>query len=170
MFGPGVGRYGSSSLPDTTVHPDGTLEPIKSSQGLFTIVYHPTPKLDVYGYAGGEYAQRTVYSYNGKLTGYGPWTNNVSGCDTETGPSASSGYGPGTPANCSATTRDLLEGTLSLIYRFYNGPKGRVQTNVAWSYLKRETWSGLNTGVALGSSSPFGNNNMVFTSLRYYLP
>src|SRR5580704_15323016 len=36
MTGPGVGRYGTSTLPDITVRPDGTLATIKSQQGLIS--------------------------------------------------------------------------------------------------------------------------------------
>jgi hypothetical protein len=169
MQGDGIGRYGTSTLPDTTVRPDGTLEAIRGSQGLASLEFHPTPKLDIFGYAGGEYAQRTTYLSNGKYVGYAPITANVSGCNTESLPTAGGtvGYNPASAANCSAVTRDLLEGTLSVVYRFYNGPKGRVQMNVAYSYLKREAWTGT---IGTGFGAPNGNNNMAFTSLRYYLP
>ena len=169
LQGTGVGRYGTAGLPDTTVHLDGTLEPIRATQGLLSLEFHPTPKMDIMGYAGGEYAQRTTYLYAaGKYDGYGVLNANVSGCGTEYTPTATSGYGPAGATNCSAVTRDLIEGTASVIYRFYNGPKGRVQMNVAYSYLKREAWTGtISTGVF---GSPNGNNNMAFTSLRYYLP
>src|SRR5271170_2741298 len=61
LGGTGVGRYGTSGLPDVTAHPDGTLAPIKNWQGLVSIELHPTPKVDFDLYGGGEYAQRTVY-------------------------------------------------------------------------------------------------------------
>ncbi len=71
MTGTGVGRYGTSTLPDVTVHPDGTLAPIKSQQGLISLEVHPMKKLDVFGYAGGEYAQRTTYLRRGRA---GSWS------------------------------------------------------------------------------------------------
>ena len=168
MQGTGVGRYGTVGLPDTTVHPDGTLAPIKSSQGLLSLEFHPTKKMDIFGYAGAEYAQRTVYLSAGKYIGYAPNTNNVSGCTTEYTPTGSTGYLPAAATNCSASTRAVIEGTVSWLYRFYNGPKGRVQMNVAYSFLQRNSWTGtVSTGVY---SDPAGNNNMVVTSLRYYIP
>ncbi len=178
VAGTGVGRYGSSTLPDVTVHPDGTLAPIKSYQGLFSAELHPMPKLDLFGYAGGEYAQRTVYlntlagSNFGKLTGYAPGTLVNTGCGTETLPTAGASglgtggapYNPGTPANCNAATRGLMEGTAGFTYRAYNSPKyGRLQYQLQYSYLKRETWTGV-------GGSPNGTNNMVFTGMRYYIP
>jgi len=62
MQGDGTGRYGTSNLGDVTVKPNGTLEPLRNSQGLFSLETHPTPKLDIFGYAGGEYLQRTYYT------------------------------------------------------------------------------------------------------------
>src|SRR5438067_3604800 len=56
LGGTGVGRYGTSTLPDITVHPNGTLEPIRAYQGLASLESHPTPKLDVFAYYGAEYA------------------------------------------------------------------------------------------------------------------
>ena len=44
LYGNGVGRYGTSGLPDATVNPDGTLAPLRSYQGLATLEWH-TPRL-----------------------------------------------------------------------------------------------------------------------------
>ncbi|MDR3735795.1 MAG: hypothetical protein P4L10_09705 [Acidobacteriaceae bacterium] len=169
MQGDGVGRYGTSTLPDSTVHPDGTLALIRSSQGLGSLEFHPTPKFDLIGYAGAEYAQRTTYLSAGKVTGYAPITANVSGCYTEYTPvgTGTIGYSPAGATNCSASTRAVIEGTISGVYRFYNGPKGKVQLNIAYSILQRNAWTGTNGTSTL---DPAGRNNMVFTSLRYYIP
>jgi hypothetical protein len=176
LGGTGVGRYGTSTLPDVTVHPDGTLAPIKAYQGLLSIELHPTKKWDVFGYAGGEYAQRTVYlstlgSSAGKLIGYAPLSSANTGCNTETLPtSAGNGlagaapYNPGTPASCLGATRAVIEGTAGFTYRVYNSPKyGRLQYQATYSYLTREAWTGV-------GGAPKATNNMVFTGMRYYIP
>jgi len=172
MQGDGVGRYGTATLPDITVHPDGTLVPIRSSQGLLSLEFHPAKKFDLLGYAGAEYAQRTVYDTGSKLVGYAPISTPVASCYTEAAPTGSTGYAPG--ANCGAATRVLVEGTVSGVYRFYNGPKGRVQLNIAYSILQRNAWAGTIAGTVYNAptatASPSGRNNMVFTSLRYYIP
>jgi hypothetical protein len=184
-----VGRYGTSTLPDITVHPDGTLAPIKSWQGLGSVELHPTPKLDVDFYAGGEYAQRTVYlstlgSSAGKLIGYAPITSSNAGCNTETLPTSTGNgisgvgaapYNPGTPANCLGVTRVVLEGTAEIVYRFYSSPKyGRLQEVFQYSYLTRDGWAGLTSGTFGSPTATYGapkaTNNMVFTGFRYYLP
>lgn len=169
LVGTGVGRYGTSTLPDATVHPDGTLAPIKSYQGLFSLELHPTPKLDLFGYAGGEYAQRTVYlnttgPNTGKLTGYAPATNLNTGCNTELPPTGASGYNPASPANCLGATRAVIQGTAGFTYRFYNSSKyGKLQYAMQYSYLTREAWTGV-------GGAPKATNNMVFTGMRYYIP
>jgi hypothetical protein len=184
LAGTGVGRYGTTTLPDVTVHPNGTLAPIKAYQGLFSAEVHPNKKLDLWGYAGGEYAQRTVYLNTiagsasfGKLVGYAPPTGSNAGCNTETLPTSSGNgfagaapYDPGTPANCLGATRVIMEGTAGFTYRVYTNAKyGRLQYQLQYSYLTRSGWTG--AGATAGSvAAPKATNNMVFTSMRYYLP
>jgi soluble cytochrome b562 len=187
LGGTGVGRYGTSTLPDVTVHPDGTLAPIKAYQGLISIETHPTPKLDVFFYAGAEYAQRTVYlstlgSSAGKLIGYAPLSSTNAGCNTETLPTSTGNgfagaapYNPGTPANCLGATRVVIEGTAGFTYRVYNSPKyGRLQYQGVYSYLTRDGWAGLTSGTFGSPTATYGapkaTNNMVFTGMRYYIP
>jgi hypothetical protein len=176
LGGTGVGRYGTSTLPDITVHPDGTLEPIKNYQGLISLEGHPTPKLDIFGYYGAEYAQRTTYlstlgSSAGKLIGYAPITAVNTGCGVETLPgtttnpfAGSAPYNPGVPANCAGVTRVVIEGTLGFTYRVYTSPKyGRLQYQGVYSYLTRDAWAGV-------GGAPKATNGMVFTGMRYYIP
>jgi multidrug efflux pump subunit AcrA (membrane-fusion protein) len=187
LGGTGVGRYGTSTLPDVTVHPDGTLAPIKGYQGLLSVELHPEKKLDLDFYYGDEYAQRTVYLSTvgadaGKLVGYAPLSSSNAGCGIETLPTSTGNgfagaapYNPGTPANCLGATRMVTETTAEFVYRFYNSPKyGRLQYSMQYSYLSRNGWAGLTSGT-FGSpiatyGSPKATNSMVFTSMRYYIP
>jgi hypothetical protein len=167
--GSGVGRYGSGGLPDASAKADGTLDLVKSLQGLSTLEWHGS-KLDLYANVGAEYASRAA-SYdplNSKLyVGYGsPFFVN-SGCYSEALP-GTGGFAPGTIANCTADTRALIEGTAGFWYRIYDGSKekvnkGRVQYGIQFSYVDRDTWSG-------AGGEPHGLDGMVFTSFRYYLP
>jgi hypothetical protein len=61
MYGDGAGRYSSGQLPDATLRPDGTIALIHNLSWIGRIEWHLTPKWDVYGYVGGEYAARTAY-------------------------------------------------------------------------------------------------------------
>jgi len=180
--GDGIGRYGASILADTTVRPNGTLAPIRNFQSLGTLEWHATAQLDVYAYVGGEYAARTAFFKTGAtspnegygaigLNNYGCFTEPVPGTDTSTpnGTGGSTGFVPGTLANCTGDTRSVFEGTLGFWYRFYKGPRGTVQFGPQYSYINRNTWSG--AGATTGSIvAPHSTENMVITSFRYVLP
>jgi len=173
LGGSGIGRYGSSGLPDVSVKADGSLALVKNLEGLGTLEWHG-PKLDIYLNAGTEYAARTADydAITGKYVGYGsPFFGNA-GCYTETGP-FSGGFLPGSLSGCTADTRALVEGTAGFWYRLYDGSKakesrgnkGKMQFGIQYSYVTRNAWSG--TGVP---NEPHGIDNMIFTSVRYYLP
>lgn len=180
MFGDGTGRYGSSQLADLTIHPDGTLEPVRNYHGMFSLEGHPTKKLDLYAYYGGEYAQRTVYiSPTGALVGYGPRNIVDTGCNTyiptTTGLGTTGVAGSPATANCGSPTRYIQEGTIGYTYRLVNNPKyGRLQYQFVYSYLTRSSWEGVTSGVYGTPSATFASpkalNNMVFGGMRYYIP
>ena len=170
LGGSGVGRYGTSSLADVFVRPDGVLVPIRSYQSLGTLEFHDK-KLDIYANVGGEYDQRNSLSSTSAV-GYGSPLRVATGCYSETVPGSSTsgqlpvsttGFLPGGLANCNVDIRNMIEGTIGFWYRFYNGPKGRIQWGPQFSYVVKNTWAGV--GGAPSASEP-----MVFTSFRYYLP
>jgi len=199
VAGDGIGRYGSAQLADATARPDGTLALIRTAHGLARLEFHATPKLDIYAYYGLEYAWRAGYSGYDSVTitkttaipgtatspaipatthtvisttgigGYGNVAANNSGCATEGVPI--NDFNPSAGANCAGDIRNIQEGTLGFWYRFYQGPKGRFQFGVQYSYITKSAWSGTG-GVPAGGTaiSPKGIDNMVFTSFRYYLP
>ena len=172
--GSGVGRYGAAQLSDLAVNGNGTLHLIKDYQGLGTLEWHGK-KLDVYLYTGAEYAARTasfdpnLKSGAGAQVGYGAPTFSNAGCYTELAPAVNTGFTPTALSNCTADTRAVIEGTAGFWYRFYNGPRGRLQFGTQYSYVTRQTWSGI-TPASAPSGSPEGLDGMVFTSFRYYLP
>jgi len=172
LFGKGIGRYGTSTLPDASIRADGAFGLIKNAQGLGTLEWHG-PKVDLYLNAGVEYAGR-AWDYDPNLAayvGYGsPFASN-SGCYTETAPSANNGFAPGSLSKCTGDTRVTIEGTAGFWYRFYSGPKGKMQFGTQYSYVTRQTWSGIGPlGSGAPGVSPEGVDGMVMTSLRYYLP
>jgi hypothetical protein len=190
LGGDGIGRYGSVGLSDATTRPDGSLALLRNYQALGTLQLHPTPKLDVYFNVGGEYNDRAQYTKSGATPneGYGARGLSNAGCWTETlpvtGPSTSTNLGvpdgvggstgfiPGPLGSCTGDTRNVIEGTAGFWYRFYSGSRGRVQAGAQYSNYVRNTWQGIGSGV-LGrgeSGSPHADQNMVFTSFRYYLP
>jgi hypothetical protein len=62
FYGDGIGRYSSAQLPEFTLRPDGTMSLIHGGSWLGRIEWHVTPKLDLYGYLGGEYAARDAFA------------------------------------------------------------------------------------------------------------
>jgi hypothetical protein len=164
LAGNGVGRYGTSGLPDATVNPNGTLAPLRSYQGLATLEWH-MPRFDVYLNGGEEYAKRhwQIDPVSGKAVGYGSPLFNTSGCYTETLPGSGNGFGFGGLANCNADTQSVIEGTFGFWLRLYNGPKGKLQLGPQFSYISRGAWRGT-------VGEPHGIENMALTSFRYYLP
>ena len=168
MGGQGVGRYGSSQLADVTLRPDETLEPIRNYHGMFSLESHPAPKLDVYAYYGGEYAQRTVYTTAaGNLIGYAPRNLNDAGCYGQPpAPAGSNGSGGAiaSPSTCASPTRYIQEGMIGFTYRLASSPRyGRLQYQMTYSYLQRTLWSGTTFG-------PRALDNMVHAGMRYYIP
>lgn len=175
--GSGVGRYGAAQLSDLAINGNGTLHLIRGYQGLGTLEWRGK-KLDFYLYTGAEYASRTA-SFDplaakgaGAQVGYGAPTFSNSTCYTETVPTTTgtAGFNPGSlGSSCTADTRAVIEGTAGFWYRFYNGPRGRFQFGTQYSYVTRQTWSGLSSTPGVGTA-PEGLDGTVFTSLRYYLP
>jgi Skp family chaperone for outer membrane proteins len=62
LYGPGVGRYGDSTLADVTADSSGELKPIHNLSGLLTVEANPTPRLAIYIDYGGDYAGRDDYA------------------------------------------------------------------------------------------------------------
>jgi hypothetical protein len=177
LGGSGIGRYGTGGLPDSSVHANGTLDLVKSSQGLGTLEWH-TPKADVYMNAGVEYASRAADfdPISGKYVGYGSPNFSNSGCYTEIAPTVGSGFFPSSLASCTADTRALIEGTFGIWFKPYDGSRdkvnrGRIQWGPQFSYVDRNTWSGIGpAGAGQPGVTPHGLDFMIFTSFRYYLP
>jgi hypothetical protein len=185
LVGDGIGRYSTSSLADATAHPDGSLELLTGGSALGTVEWHPKPRLDLYGYYGGEFDKRAYYATGYSVTtpgptlgqpilaGYGAPNNVVYGCYVEVLPVASPNGGgnvPGSAANCNADNRNIQEGTTGYWFRFYKGTRGTFQQGIQYSYVVRHTWQGIGDPAAGLTNSPKAIDNMFFTSFRYYLP
>lgn len=173
MGGNGTGRYGTAGLSDVTIRPNGTVAPISNYQGLLTLEYH-SPKWDWYGNGGIEYDARTSFlNSKGAPVGYGALLFNNTGCGIETLPSSglTAGFNPGGLSNCNGDTKNIEEGTLGFWYKPYNGPKGRLQFGLQYSYLTKTAWAGIGTKRPVPpGANPTAIDNMIFTSFRYYLP
>ncbi|MGD0271585.1 MAG: hypothetical protein ABSB14_21125, partial [Candidatus Sulfotelmatobacter sp.] len=100
--------------------------------------------------------------------GYGSPMFSNTGCFTEIAPTVNNGFTPAGLSNCTADTRVLIEGTFGIWFKPYDGSRekvnrGRIQWGPQFSYVERNTWSGV-------GGEPHGLDAMIFTSFRYYLP
>jgi hypothetical protein len=197
LAGDGVGRYGSAQIADLTFRPDGTAALIRTAHGLSGLEYHST-KFDLYAYAGAEYGARAAYRGYDSITvtktpaipatatttaipatttttfklnqigGYGsPFANN-SGCTKESPPANQ--LTPSSGGSCAGDTRVIMEGTLGFWYKFYQGPRGGLRLGLQYSYFSKNGWSGNNNLSGAAGFAPKALDNMVWTSLRYYIP
>ena len=191
LYGPGVGRYGNSTLADVTANAWGGLAHIKNTSGLFTVEATPSPRLTLYLNYGGDYAGRADSANANAVTlgaptaaqsaagvwggtwkapsagalGYGSRLLSNSSCNSATAPGyngSSTGYYTG--GSCGAQTRDVQEATGGYWYDIYKGDRGRLRQGVQYGYAVREAWSGAS---GIGAK---GIDNMFWTTLRYYLP
>jgi hypothetical protein len=193
LYGPGVGRYGDSTLSDVTSAASGEFTPLHNLSALSTVEIAATPRLILYLNYGGDYASRNsgVGTTLGAPTatknaagvwgghwaapaiapvGYGSYYLSNSACLTNAAPGfngSSTGFYPG--GSCGAQTKDVQEATVGYWYDFYKGDYGRLRQGIQYAYSLRQGWSGLPVSGPNGVGAK-GVDNMFWTSFRYYLP
>lgn len=159
LVGRGIGRYGTSQLPDVTVGPSGHLAPLTEVSAMAGFTGHVTPDLDLYLYGGIEQTDAKSYLVNGVAYGYGNPLYNNSTCDMEGG-SSSASYVP-TVAGCTANNKSIQELTAGTWWSFYKGNFGTMRLGLQAAYTVRETFQGI-------GGAPRGNDTQIYTSFRYY--
>ena len=170
MYGQGTGRYGSSQLADVTIGPTGALQPLTTLQFLVGAVVHPFEGTDVYAYYGQEQVQSNFWSIGGANGGYGNplFVNN--GCLNENLASGPAGFNdPIAGTACTANVQRTQEFTVGLWQNAYKGPMGRVAVGLQYEYVRLQAFPGVPTGaVGTPNQGLNPNNNIFFTSIRYY--
>jgi hypothetical protein len=154
--GSGIGRYGSGGLPDVTSDATGALKPIPENMWMAGVTVHPVPQIDVYLFGGGEYEGQKTFSYNGISTLYG-YGNGVVASNLGCIESLQT-----TTASCSPLNKSLTQITGGFWDRIYQGSFGRVQVGLQYSFTQRDTFADA------AGRAPRSNDNMIFTSFRYY--
>jgi hypothetical protein len=163
LAGEGIGRYGSSQLPDATIKPDGSLATIKGYDVLAGFSWKPDPMWTFYANVGREHADKTDFNVVDPATnatygfGYGSPLFNDTGCLIESSPGA-----------CSANTSSVTSATLGGWWKFYQGAIGNMQLGLQLSHIKREVWAATITGTPNTQASPSTDINLGLISFRYY--
>ena len=154
LLGQGIGRYGSSGLPDVTVNPtNGELLPLREARIMGGLVHHHSSRLDLYTYGGDEYAGRyALVSPTGTAAGYGSPLFNYTSCTNEVA-----------LITCNGANRNIYEASVGYWYRLYGGEYGRIEQGNQIVYIHRDLWSGI-------GRTPHGSDIVAYTSLRFYLP
>jgi prefoldin subunit 5 len=169
LWGEGVGRYGSSTIADVTIRPDGALSPLHGFSGISTVQIIPNARLMWYLNYGADYIGRdyAIVPVSGTQVGYGTYTTDMSGCNTEPAPGGS--FSPSNPAHCGGNTKDVQEFSTGYWYQIYKGPKGNLRYGLQYARFQRDLWSGVG-GTTNPGGGATGVDNMFWTSFRYYLP
>ncbi len=156
IVGTGIGRYGTSQLPDATIGSDGKPAPLHEYTALVGLIAHPDPLIDLYTYLGTEQVHRSYFNAlnktGGVLTAYGygnPAYNNL-GCEVELSTSP-----------CTANTSGIVQGTVGGYYKFEKGAWGTMQVGAQYSYTHRAVFQGV-------GRTPNTDENIVLLSFRYY--
>ncbi len=124
LVGHGNGRYGTSTLADSVYQPsNGAPAPLKGRQALAGIIGHPTPRLDIYAYAG--------YEHDGTTYGYGIGDN--SGCNVN--------FAASPKGACNGTVSTVREATAGFWWKFYKGPIGYLTVGAQGELVKISTFT-----------------------------
>jgi len=156
LIGKGIGRYGSSQLPDVTLEPNGDFSPIREYSALVGVFYYPWPSLQTYIYGGREqasadYFDATITAGGTTLYGYGygnPLYNN-SGCYDLAG------------KKCVFNAQTVDEVTAGFWWKYYRGPLGNLQLGLQLAYNQVDAFSGV-------GGAPSTNVFEGEVSFRYY--
>jgi hypothetical protein len=154
MTGTGIGRYGSGQLPDATIMPNGSLQPINETTMLFGATWHVDPSLDIYTYEGQEAEHAQFYNVGTSHLGLGNPAYALSGCLTEGG-------------SCSPNIEAENQANVGFWWKIYQGDFGSFRFGMQYSYTHLKSFLG--AGATSGSTvKPDADDSMIFTSIRYY--
>lgn len=155
LVGHGNGRYASAQLGDSTYNSNnGSIASLKSQSLLLGLIAHPTPRFDIYGYAGMERV--------GSAYGYGDGVGDNSACNVNVVDTGALPTVGGKAASCSGAISSAREATGGFWWKAYKGPIGYLQTGAQFSYFKLKTFTD-----AAGFQGKTDDSS-VMLSFRYY--
>jgi outer membrane murein-binding lipoprotein Lpp len=158
MTGRGIGRYGSAQLSDVTLMPNGSIVALPETMALAGGTLHATPWLDFYVFGGFEREDARYYNAAGGHFGYGNPSSSVTSCFSEA--PLGSGNTIAAPGAC-GNLKQVDQITAGLWDKAYTGKFGQVRVGLQYSHTNLTSFS------AVGGT-PKTNDDMIFTSFRYY--
>lgn len=161
LTGSGIGRYGAGGLPDFTLMPSGKIAVIGETMFLVGGTVHATPDLDLYLFYGQEQDSSKAFNAAGSHFGYGnPFFVNT-GCLSEV-------LNGTTAATCTGNVKTVDQVTAGVWDKVYSGPFGYVRVGLQYSHTELDAFAGEGASAVPGSLAPHSQDDMVFTSFRYY--
>ena len=184
LTGNGIGRYGTSGLPDATYNLNGSLATIHGTDFLLGAIFNPVPEWQIWGYYGKEIANQTVFSNTGfsnpiiygntkglpatpagavgylpaavtQFSGYGlPYLDNY-GCEVNPARAVA------LAANCAAAPSQISSYQMGVWWDFYKGTYGTMKWGASFNHVEVGTYAG-----AYGAPNP--SINIYMLSFRYY--
>src|SRR5258708_24444 len=146
-----LGRYTATPFQDATLRQDGSIQLLPITAVQAGLVWHTTPSLDLYGYAGLEKTRATFSNVGTVPFGYGnPLYNNL-GCAIENSPAAS----------CNGNTSEVRQYTVGFYDTLFKGSYGAIKVGAQYSYNQRFAFEGV-------GGAPKTDDHIVMTQVRYY--
>ena len=142
LYGQGIGRYASSQIADVVIGPNGSLQPITSTQFLVGAIAHPFTGNDIYFYYGEEDTQSKPWTVGGVQGGWGNGAfPEVCGVTPVAASSVAIGFN-GSSAFCAANVKRAQEFTVGFWQDIYKGDLGRARVGVQYEYVTLDLFSG----------------------------
>lgn len=146
-----LGRFTATPFPDATVAQDGTVLPLTITAAAAGLIWHTTPSLDLYAYAGLEKAKAAFANAGTVPFGYGNPLYNNTGCNIENSPAAT----------CNGNTREVRQITAGFYDTIYQGNFGAAKAGLQYSFTQRFAFPGV-------GGAPKTDDNVVMAQIRYY--
>jgi hypothetical protein len=146
-----LGRYTAAPFQDATLRQDGSIQLLPITALQVGLVWHTTPSLDLYGYAGLEKTRATFSNVGAVPFGYGNPLYNNTGCNIENSPAAT----------CNGNTSEVRQYTVGFYDTVLKGSYGAVKVGAQYSYNQRFAFEGV-------GGAPKTDDHIVMTQVRYY--
>ena len=146
-----LGRFTATPFPDATLRQDGSIQPLPITAFQAGLVWHTTPSLDLYAYAGLEKTSATFSNVGTVPFGYGNPLYNNTGCNIENSPAAT----------CNGNTSEVRQYTVGFYDTIFKGSYGTIKAGAQYSYNQRFAFEGV-------GGAPRTDDHIVMTQVRYY--
>jgi len=146
-----LGRFTAAPFSDATLRQDGSIQLLPITAFQAGAVWHTTPSLDLYAYAGLEKTRATFSNVGTVPFGYGNPLYNNTGCNIENSPAAT----------CNGNTSEVRQYTAGFYDTVLKGSFGAIKVGAQYSYNQRLAFAGV-------GGAPKTDDHIVMTQVRYY--